>query len=124
MHSGSWELEVYARDFRERRWREAAKQRQVDEAARSVPRRRVNAFDFRITHLLAAVAAWRSSARTRLSRRTDRAASRQPALVPERERPAPRALPSHLTQPYAGMMIVARGPMVEVVEDPCVVSDC
>ncbi len=122
MHRGSWEMEVYARDFQQRRWHEAAKRRLADEAARSVSRERGNPFALGIARLLATVAAWLSSDRTRHARRTNQeataVASMQSKIVPERERPAPRALP------YADMTIVARGPIGEVAEQPSGIRDC
>lgn len=128
MHRSQWDLEVYAKDFQERRWQEAARRRQADEATRSASRESVNSFDLGIARFLARMKSWFATGQIdRTSRPAlDAAAAAREHLAAGRQsqRMAPRVRPNRLAQPYTDMVVVARGPMVNVAEQPSGVSDC
>lgn len=123
MHRSHWDIEVYAKDFQERRWREAAQRRLADEAvSRAATSITDNPFNLAVARFLNA---WK----TRLTLRraaeaprpaTDPVASAVPEIValpyrPQRVQGA---------QPYADMVVIARGPVVGVAEQPSGVRDC
>ena len=127
MHRSFWELEVYAKDFQERRWAEAARQRRADEA-KGVAAAGIKPFNLGIAQVMSKTRAWRSSSRTPRATQLD-----EPEWLVSHVRPefiqtdcqrSPRARPRRLLQPYADMVVIARGLIVEVTEQPSGVSDC
>lgn len=129
MHRSFWDLEVHAKDFQQRRWAEAARRRRADEAM-GIQASAANPFDLGIARFMSTVRAWLASGHTRRAPhgngRAELAASAQTAAVLENSVRVPRVRPGWPAQPYADMMIIARGPKmdVEVVEEPSVVRDC
>lgn len=122
MHRGYWEIEVFARDFQERRWQEAAKHRRADEAMRSAPREGVNAFDLGIARLMTRATSWLATRRPVM---TPAAAPRGlPEIAPEIPQQASQTPPPRHARPYGDMVVIARRPLVDVAEQPCGVSDC
>ena len=123
MHRSHWDLEVYARDFQERRWQEAARSRLSAQAAGTAQRPSFGTpFSLTIAGILGA---WRS----RLA--FGRAAAAPQSIADSGPIPAAdvaprplRAARGRLVQPYADMVVVARGSMAGVTEQPCGVSDC
>lgn len=124
MYRSHWDIEVYAKDFQDRRWREAAQRRRAEEAvgSRSAGAVGVNPFNLAVARFLSAWSARFASGRATDAPRpvADREGFGKSDVVPQPVR-EPRG---RLAQPYADMVVVARGPMVGVTEQPCGVSDC
>jgi hypothetical protein len=123
MHRSHWDIEVYAKDFQERRWREAAQSRLATEAvSRAASSVAVNSFNLAVARLLNAWKTRLTSGRAAEAPRpaADPVASAVPdiAALPYRPR---RVRGAH---PYADMVIIARGPVVGVAEQPSGVRDC
>lgn len=119
MHRSHWDLEVHAKDFQTRRLREAARTRLVEEAASGADMASPIARVLDRILLL-----WRAKIGAGPA-----LASRQPISKLGPVAVADVVGPSHpprarLAQPYADMVIVARGSMVGVTEQPRGVSDC
>ena len=123
MHRSHWDIEVYAKDFQERRRQEALRRRLAEEATRrETSSGAVNPFNLAIARLLNA---WQARlapkrAATGPGQGTDLVATCGPEIVALPERPK-RA---RVAQPYADMVVIARGPVVNVTEQPSGVSDC
>ena len=118
-----WDIEVYAKDFQEDRWREAVRRRLVEEAAGGLANAdAANPFNLAFARL---VSTWKS-------RIASGRGGEVPQPVAEREETTgSRVVPQRtstargrLAQPYADMVIVARGPKAGVVEQPSGVRDC
>jgi hypothetical protein len=124
MHRSYWDIEAYARDFHERHAQEAARRRLADEAAsRGVAHpANPNPFNLAVARFLGTLRARLSSGRYADAGRAD-AESQAAARIESVSQPE-RALPIRLTQPYADMVVIARGTKAGVVEQPSVVSDC
>jgi hypothetical protein len=123
MHRSHWDIEVYAKDFQERRWQEAARRRLTNEAARrETPHGAVNPFMLAIAHVLNT---WRSRLAPKRAA-TGSGHGAEPVATPSAEIVAVSARPkrARAAQPYADMVVIARGPMVNVTEQPSGVSDC
>jgi len=126
MNHNSWDLEVHAREMQERRFREAERARQVQAARQRDDGIRIPVTRFSISRLMTAF-------RNCLSPRpilVDGAGSL--TLVEDRLRPLPageaqvipNARAGGLSQPYAGMVVLARGPNVQTAAQPCAAGDC
>ena len=126
MNHNSWDLEVHAREMQERRFREAERARQILAARRRDDGISISATRFSISRLMTAF-------RNCLSPRpilVDGAGSL--TLVEGRPRPLPageaqvipNARAGELSQPYAGMVVLARGPNVQTAAQPCAAGDC
>ena len=123
MHHSTWDLEVYAREMQERRWREATRARQIVEAGRRGDR---PAPRFSVARLASVARTWLSPRPTPLARVKLPTAS-EPGLLGMHvaEPPVePGVRPSRLSQPYAGMVVLARGTGAQAAEQPCGVGDC
>ncbi len=123
MHRSHWDIEVYAKDFQERRWREAEQRRMADQAAgNEASSAAENSIDGAIARLLNAWMARFDS--------TPPAEARHPVAEPKATANAEivsqpqRSTRGRLAQPYADMIVIARGTKAGVVEQPSVVSDC
>ena len=126
MNHSTWDLEIHAREMRRRRMREADRLRQIEEAQRGGDGTRIAATRFSISRLMTVF-------RNCFSPRpipVDAAGS--PALGAARLRPQPaeksRLIPDarveRLAQPYAGMVVLARGTSVQAAVQPCAAGDC
>jgi hypothetical protein len=120
MHRSHWDIEVYAKDFQKRRWQEAARRRLAEEAtggdANGIAD---NTFNLTIARMLRSFRSWFST--ENLSEAPRRTVGDTAAVAME---PEPTTPPRRLAQPYADMVVVARGPLAGVTEKPCVVRDC
>ena len=122
MHRSHWDLEVYAKDFQENRWREAARQRLAAEAAggQAPENRRVWLFHLDVARGVAVVQSWFSAPRLASER-----ADAGEAAVADETRGVPRSAPSaRLASPYDAMAVIARGSAASIAEQPSGVSDC
>jgi hypothetical protein len=126
MQHSTWDLEVHAREMQQRWQREADRARQIDAARQRGDHLRVPATRFSISRLMAAI-------RDRLSprRRTIDGAAvptrSGAALLPlplEEPRLSPDARSAALSQPYAGMAVLARGTSAQSAPQPCAARDC
>ena len=127
MHHSSWDLEVHAREMQTRRLREAHKARQIDAARRDNSGYQSSWFS--ISRLMTLAQAWLSPRRT-LEGATSLVANMPvqigtdlPPILVEEPRLQPNALSSRLSQPYAEMVVLARG-AAQTAEQPCGVGDC
>ena len=126
MQHSTWDLEVYAREMQQRRLHEADLARQIAMARQRGDHMRGPATRSSISRLMAAI-------RDRLSprrRSIDGAALPAPAaaaLFPlplEEPRLTPNARSGRLSQPYAGMAVLARGTSAQTTAQPCTTADC
>jgi hypothetical protein len=126
MNHNSWDLEVHAREMQERRFREAERARQVQAARQRDDGIRIPVTRFSISRLMTAF-------RNCLSPRpilVDGAGSLTLVEGPPRPLPAgepqviPNARAGGLSQPYAGMVVLARGTSAQPAAQPCAAGDC
>ena len=124
MHRSHWDIEVYAKDFQENRWREAARRRLADEAVEGGAANRVavNPFNLAVARVLTAMSSWLSSGRVAGAPRTVGGDGAE--LLRETEHEPRPARSSRPAQPYTDMVVIARGPLAGVREQPSAVSDC
>jgi hypothetical protein len=126
MNHNSWDLEVHAREMQERRFREAERARQIQTARQRDDGIRKPATRFSISRLMTAF-------RNCLSPQpilVDGGGSL--TLVEDRLRPLPTGEPQvipnaragGLSQPYAGMVVLARGTSAPTTAQPCAAGDC
>lgn len=121
MHRSHWDLEVYARDFQERRRLEAARSRLGAEAAGKTGRAGGNPLKLACASILRAWNARLDSGRA--------AGFPEPVAEPglnaaDVAGQPHRSARGRLSQPYADMVVIARGPRAGVTEQPSAVSDC
>jgi hypothetical protein len=126
MNHSTWDLEVHARELQQRRFREADRARQIQAARQRGDGLRIPATRLTISRL---VAAFRQCL---LPQPLSVDGVRSPALVETRLRPLPaeepQAIPNAravgLSQPYAGMVVLARGTSAPATAQPCAAGDC
>jgi hypothetical protein len=126
MHHSTWDLEVHARELQQRRFREADRARQIQAARQRGDGLRGSATRFSISRLVTAF--WQCVS----PRPTPVHGAVSPARVETRLRPLPaeepQAIPSaragELSQPYAGMVVLARGSNAPATAQPCAAGDC
>ena len=124
MQHSTWDLEVHAREMQRRRLQEADRARQIEMARQHGEQMRGSATRLSISHLINAF-------RDRLSPRHGSLDSAVPAraaaaLLPlprEEQRLSPDARSGGLSQPYAGMVVLARGTSAQSAVQPCT-ADC
>ena len=126
MHHSTWDLEVHAREMQQRRFCEAERARQFEVARHHSRQRHVTATRFSFSRLMTAV-------RNSLSPRPIRVTGAgSPALIESRLRPVaaeesqviPKGMVGELSQPYAGMVVLARGTSAPTAAQPCAAGDC
>jgi hypothetical protein len=124
MHRSHWDLEVYAKDFQERRQQEAARGRLGAEAAAAQAGIAVggNPVKLAMASILGAWKALRVSGR--VAGPPHPAGAFDPIAAVEVASRPHRPARGRLAQPYADMVVIARGPMAAVTEQPSGVSDC
>jgi hypothetical protein len=126
MQHSTWDLEVHASEMQQRRQLEADRARQIDAARKRGHQTGVSPKRFSILQL---VTAFRDSLAPQRRSTADAAppavAENQvlPILVQE-SRLSPVARSDALSQPYAGMMVLARGTSAQSRAQPCAASDC
>ena len=126
MHYSSWDLEVHAREMRRRWLHEAERARQFETARQRGNRLRVPAARFSVARFMTALRSALSPRRSGI----DGAAAPAPAehaslpLALEELRLSPDARSSGHSQPYAGMVVLARGTSVQSAVQPCPAGDC
>jgi hypothetical protein len=127
MFHNAWDIEVHAREMQARRMREAARERLADAAARG-GRRGVRSGGLGLARLVAMARDRLSAPRPRpeFSAVSETAAVSEPAIaiVPENPRHLPRAQPRRFAEPYAAMVVIARGAPPMRSEEPCRAWDC
>lgn len=123
MHRSYWDLEVYARDFQERRRQEAARSQLGAEAAAGKAERAAGGNPLKLA-FASILSAW--NARLGSGRAAGLPESvAEPGLIAADVAGQPhRSARGRLSQPYADMIVIARGPRAGVTEQPSGVSDC
>ena len=126
MNHSTWDLEVYAREMQQRRFREADRARQIQAARQSGDAIRIPVTRFSISRLIAMFRQRFSTQPVPVdgARSPALAAAQLRPLSAEEPRVMPGARPSELSQPYAGMMILARGTGVPTTAQPWPRSGC
>jgi hypothetical protein len=126
MQHSTWDLEVHAREMQRRWQREADRARQIETARQRGDHRQVPTTRFSISRLMAAI--WdRLSPRRRTIDGAAVPARAGAALLPlplEEPRLSPDARSATLSQPYAGMAVLARGTSAQGARQPCAARDC
>jgi hypothetical protein len=126
MNHSTWDLEVHAKEMQRRRFREAEQARQIEAARQRSDGIRNPATRFSISRLITAF-------RECLVPRplpVDGAGSAGVLASGVRPLPAaepqlmPNARAGGLSQPYAGMVVLARGTSTQSEAQPCATSDC
>jgi len=125
MQHSTWDLEVHARDLQQRRLREADRARLIEAARQLGDQMGVAPIRFSVSRFITAF-------RDRLSpQRSSTDGAVAPAVVethvrsipvPE-PRPSPDTRSGTLSQPYAGMVILARGRGAQPTAQPCAAGD-
>ena len=126
MNQSTWDLEVHAREMQQRRLREADRARQIEAARQCDDRMRVPTPRLSISRLMAAIRG-RFTPQRRLIDGAAVPALPGAALLPlalEEPRLSPDARSAGLSQPYAGMVVLARGTSTQSAAQPCATSDC
>ncbi len=126
MYHSSWDLEVHAREMRRQWLREAERARQFETARQRGDHARIPAARFSVARFMTAL---RSSLSPRRSTIGGAAAPALAEPVPlplalEELRLSPDPRSSGLSQPYAGMVVLARGTSVHSAVQPSPAGDC
>ena len=126
MNHSTWDLEVHVREMQQRRFREAERARQIQATRQRGDGLRIPVTRFSISRLITAF-------RQGLSARpipvdgagsSALAAARLRPLPAEQPQGTPNARAGGLSQPYAGMVVLARGTGAPATAQPCVAGDC
>ena len=122
MNHSTWDLEVHAREMRRRWQHETDRARQIEAARQRGDGMRIPTTRFSISRFMTAFRDCLLPQRSAI----DGAAG--PAVGETRVMPLP-ALdplpnPDALAQPYAGMMVLARGTSAQTTAQPCAAGDC
>jgi hypothetical protein len=126
MNHSTWDLEVHVREMQRRRLREADRARQIEAARQPGYHPRVRSARFSVARFMTALWSFLSPRRSAIPRAATPASARA-ALLPlplEELRLRPDALSSGLSQPYAGMVVLARGTSAQNPVQPCAAGDC
>ena len=125
MNHSTWDLEVHAREM-QRRWQsEADRARQFEAARQRGDQMRVPVTWFSISRLMTAFRAYLSPRRSAIDGAAPPVVETQVLSIPVPEsRLTPDARSATLSQPYAGMVVLARGPSVQNAAQPCAAGDC
>ena len=122
MHRSYWDLEVYARDFQERRRQVAARsQLGAEAAAGKTGRAGGNPLKLAFASILSA---WNARLGSGPAAGLPESVA-EPGLIAADVAGQPhRSARGRLSQPYVDMVVIARGPIAGVTEQPSGVSDC
>jgi hypothetical protein len=125
MNHSTWDLEVHAREMQQRRLSEANRVRQIEAARHSGNSLRIPATRFSISRLMTTFRDCLSPRRSSLDGAAAPvvAARLRPIPMPE-SRLSPDVPSSALSQPYAGMVVLARGTSAQTAAQPCAAGDC
>jgi len=121
MHHSTWDLEVHVKEMQRRRLGEAMTARQVEAArCRAEGDHRVSRFSVPhfVSAILARLSPWQAAGEDPRHDIEAATAAREGLL------PAAGGRANRLSQPYAGMVVLASGPGVRAAEQPCSVVDC
>jgi hypothetical protein len=126
MNHSTWDLEVHAREMQERRFREADRARQVEAARQRDIGTHIPSTRFSISRLMT------SFRNCLLPRSIPVEGAGSPAFIEAGLRPLaaeepqviPNARAGKLSQPYAGMVVLARGTSAPTAVQPCAAGDC
>ena len=126
MQHSTWDLEVHAREMQQRWLREADRARQLAVARQRGDHIGVPAIRFSVSRLMAAVRDFLSPRRRSLdgSVAPARAGAASLPLPLEEPRLSSDARSAALSQPYAGMAVLARGTSAQSAAQPCAARDC
>jgi hypothetical protein len=126
MQHSTWDLEVHTREMQQRWLREADRARQLAAARQRGDRIEVPANRFSVSRLMAAVRDFLSPRRRSLdgSVAPARAGAASLPLPLEEPRLSSDARSAALSQPYAGMTVLARGTSAQSAAQPCAARDC
>ena len=126
MQHSTWDLDVHAREMQQRWQRDAERARQLAVARQRGDHIGVPAIRFSVSRLMAAVRDFLSP-RCRSLDGSVAPARAGAALLPlplEEPRLSPDARSAALSQPYAGMAVLARGTSAQSAAQPCAAHDC
>jgi hypothetical protein len=126
MFHGSWDMEVHAREIRDRHMRRADRERRAAAAVQGRRREGATLGTFGPVRLLAAARDW-LFAPARVVSRAPGALPEPEPVIPDRGRSLPHlpsARPNRLAEPYAHMVVIARGTPAARAEEPCGAWDC
>ena len=126
MNHSTWDLEVHAREMQQRWLREADRARQIETARQRGDQMRVPATRFSISRLMTAFRDYLSPRRGAIGGPAASPVVEVPFLpipVPE-SRPSPDSPSGALSQPYAGMVVLARGTSAQNAVQPYAAGDC
>jgi hypothetical protein len=126
MNHSTWDLEVHAREMQQRRLREADRARQIAAARQRGDHMRVPVIRFSVSRLMAAFRDCFSPRRRSLDGSTVPARAGAALLPLPLEEPSlsPDGRSAALSQPYAGMVVLARGTSAQSAAQPCAAGDC
>jgi len=126
MQHSTWDLEVHTREMQQLWLREADRARQLAAARQRGDRIEVPANRFSVSRLMAAVRDFLSPRRRSLdgSVAPARAGAASLPLPLEEPRLSSDARSAALSQPYAGMAVLARGTSAQSAAQPCAARDC
>jgi len=126
MQHNTWDLEVHAREMQRRWLREAERAQQLAAARQRGDRIRVPAIRFSVSRLMAAFRGFLSPRRRSLdgSVAPARAGAALLPLPLEEPRLSSDGRSAALSQPYAGMAVLARGTSAQSAAQPCAARDC
>ena len=126
MQHSTWDLEVHATEMQQRRQHEADRARQIDAARKRGDQTGDSAKRFSILRLMTAFRDSLTSQRRSIADAATPAVAEtqvRPILVQE-SRLSQDARSGALSQPYAGMVILARGTSAQSTAQPCAAGDC
>lgn len=126
MNHSTWDLEVHAREMQRRWLREADRARQIETARQRGDHTRVPLTRFSISRVMAAIRDYLSPRRRSIdgAAAPSRAAAALLPLPAEEPRLSPVTHSTGLSQPYAGMVVLARGTSAQSAPQPCIAGDC
>ena len=121
----SWDLEVHAKETRQRAMREAETARRVNEASGHAARIQTTKRWVRPWHAGSLLLAWLAlrGSRHGVAATADAGACQPPRLIPSECRP-PLRRPIRAAEPYAGMGVIAHGQVASCPERPSLVKCC
>jgi len=129
MNHSTWDLEVHVRETQQRRLHEANRARQIDEARCPADVRHPVAM-FSVARLMTFARTWLSLRWTAVTDSVDSVEEPMPSearlnTLHVAEPPTNRGVqPVQLSQPYTGMVVLARGTGMQTAEQPCGIVDC
>jgi hypothetical protein len=126
MNHSTWDLEVHAKEMQRRRFREAEQARQIEAARQRSDGIRNPATRFSISRLITAFRECLVPRPLPVDGAGSAAvlATGVPPLPAAEPQLIPNARAGGLSQPYAGMVVLARGTRAPTTAQPCTARDC